>query len=652
MDRVAPQGLSRLTAGPSPRSSREATVAVHRAWFPLTPQRLCHTIEHMFEQVSGPDLGPALAAVELAGLDGEGLVEALAATQRLVSWVQARQADVVAEIDRRGPQVIGPAGCTGYEVAEFEVGAALRLSSRAASGRVDGCLAVAGRPAVLEALRDGRLDWVRAVSIAESVDDLASRPGMARAADDVEAQALDRAAGQTAPQVRAALARLVLKADPAGADARLAAARRERRVWVNPQEDGMAELRALLAAPDAQRVYAALGEAGWAARCAERDAQRDAAGRAAEHGEPPLDFGPLPTLDQCRADALVEILCGTGGRGAGPAGAGVASRPGGARPPAAPTGTGPAPRGQRPQILVTVPAGTLLGLGGEPAHLAGYGPIPDALARELAQEGTWRRVLTDPATGAVLDVGRRQHDPPADLERFVRIRDGMCRFPGCRRQAAGCDLDHAVPYPQGRQAPRTCTRCAAGTTGSSTRPGGRSTPNRATGWSGPAPSERPTPPTRPAPATSRGPDPEQRPTSGAPISPAPSMTICATGSTTTDARCWTRTCSAGLMSWSPGTSERGWPADCLGPAADLAFPDGAGRDQLADRGGDHDRDAVGDLALEVGDEVLDRRKASRVWTRTKTSLELKSTPWIVAFGMAEIHSSAVAWTRPVQTDTK
>ncbi len=61
----------------------------------------------------------------------------------------------------------------------------------------------------------------------------------------------------------------------------------------------------------------------------------------------------------------------------------------------------------------------------------------------------WRRVLTDPATGAVLDVGRRQHDPPADLERFVRVRDGMCRFPGCRRQAAGCDLDHTVPYPHG-----------------------------------------------------------------------------------------------------------------------------------------------------------------------------------------------------------
>ncbi len=394
----------------------------------------------MFERVAGPDLGPALAAVELAGLDGEALVEALAATQRLVSWAQARQAELVAEVARRVPEVIGPGGCSGHEVAEFEVGAALRLSSRAAQARVDGCLAIAERPAVLEALRSGRLDWVRAEAVASAVGELASRPGMAGAADQVEAQALGRAAGQTAPQVRAALARLVLKADPAGADTRHQAARRERRVWVSPLEDGMAELRALLTAPDALRVYAALGEAAWAARQAE----------AAPAGE-------RRTLDQLRADALVRIACAgtvseSGGRGAGPAGAGVAVRPGGARPPGAPTETsasGPVPRGQRPQILVTVPAGTLLGLGGEPAHLAGHGPIPDSMARELAQDGVWRRVLTDPATGAVLDVGRTRHDPPADLDRFVRVRDGMCRFPGCRRQAAGCDFDHTVPYPHG-----------------------------------------------------------------------------------------------------------------------------------------------------------------------------------------------------------
>ena len=237
----------------------------------------------------------------------------------------------------------------------------------------------------------------------------------------------------------------------------------------------MAELRALLTAPDALRVYGALGAAAWAAKQGDRQARAEGVGLAG---------GQEPTLDQLRADALVGLLCSgggvsggrgagpagagvafrpggagpaaassgreAGGRGAGPAGAGVAVRPGGARAPAANVGScGPTPRGERPQILVTVPAGTLLGLGAEPAHLAGHGPIPDSLARELAQDATWRRILTDPASGAVLDVGRTRHDPPADLDRHVRARDGMCRFPGCRRQASGCDLDHLVPYPRG-----------------------------------------------------------------------------------------------------------------------------------------------------------------------------------------------------------
>ncbi len=244
---------------------------------------------------------PRWPLCDLAGLPtGEALVEALAATQRLVSWAQARQAELVAEVARRVPEVIGAAGCSGYEVAEFEVGAALRLSSRAAQARVDGCLAIAERPAVLEALREGRIDWVRAEAIASAVGALAFRAGMAGAADLVEADALGRAPGQTAPQLRARLARLVLKADPAGADARLAAARRERRVWVSPLEDGMAELRALLTAPDALRVYAALGEAGWAARCAERDTRREAAGaRRRARGAAPgrgaaADAGPVP----------------------------------------------------------------------------------------------------------------------------------------------------------------------------------------------------------------------------------------------------------------------------------------------------------------------------------------------------------------------
>ena len=198
----------------------------------------------------------------------------------------------------------------------------------------------------------------------------------------------------------------------------------------------MAELRALLAAPDAQRVYGALGAAGWAARWAERDAQRRAEARAARaRGAAAGPRGRCGRWTSARRRPGGDALRGQADGGRVPPGLGWLFAPEGPAPREPAPASGPVPRGQRPQILVTVPAGTLLGLGGEPAHLAGYGPIPDALARELAQDGVWRRVLTDPETGAVLDVGRARHDPPADLERFIRVRDAMCRFPGGRGEA-------------------------------------------------------------------------------------------------------------------------------------------------------------------------------------------------------------------------
>nr|WP_314192808.1 hypothetical protein [uncultured Arthrobacter sp.] len=54
------------------------------------------------------------------------------------------------------------------------------------------------------------------------------------------------------------------------------------------------------------------------------------------------------------------------------------------------------------QVLVTVPALSLLGLTEEPAMLDGYGPIPPSMARVLVAEGapSFRRVLTDPRDGA------------------------------------------------------------------------------------------------------------------------------------------------------------------------------------------------------------------------------------------------------------
>ena len=83
------------------------------------------------------------------------------------------------------------------------------------------------------------------------------------------------------------------------------------------------------------------------------------------------------------------------------------------------------------------------------ATLAGYGPITPEVARALAAGGTWRRIVTDPLTGAVLDVGRTRYRPPADLLEHVRQRDRTCIRPGCSTPAHRCQYDHTKAWAHG-----------------------------------------------------------------------------------------------------------------------------------------------------------------------------------------------------------
>ena len=100
-----------------------------------------------------------------------------------------------------------------------------------------------------------------------------------------------------------------------------------------------------------------------------------------------------------------------------------------------------------PRVLITVPVLTLLGHTDEPAELDGYGPIPADTARHLAAHApSFHRILTHPETGAYLSYSRTTYRVPADLARYLRTRDGTCRFPGCGRRATTCDLDHTVPW--------------------------------------------------------------------------------------------------------------------------------------------------------------------------------------------------------------
>jgi hypothetical protein len=83
-------------------------------------------------------------------------------------------------------------------------------------------------------------------------------------------------------------------------------------------------------------------------------------------------------------------------------------------------------------------------------------PIPAPVGRELARSvRAWRRVVTDPVTGHLLDYGRRVYLPPP-LLRFIHARDGQCTAPYCQRPATRCQNDHRVPFPEGPSNTANC----------------------------------------------------------------------------------------------------------------------------------------------------------------------------------------------------
>ena len=162
------------------------------------------------------------------------------------------------------------------------------------------------------------------------------------------------------------------------------------------------------------------------------------------------------TLTQLRADAFIDAaLTGLTGpdalNGLTSQGDGTAdATPPGRRDRRGRRDRGRSPRrrrvepGIRARVFVTVPVLTLLDKSEEPGTLEGYGPIDADTARQLAGHApSFTRILTHPETGTVLSVGRTRYTVPNDLRTWLRIRDETCRFPGCNRNAARCDIDHS-----------------------------------------------------------------------------------------------------------------------------------------------------------------------------------------------------------------
>jgi hypothetical protein len=374
--------------------------------------------------------GPALSGLldrldaELDTLDERMLVDLIAGWARQAAHVEAAQLRAVAVLAGR-PMF---AGCAehghadpshGVRGAASVISAELRLSPTAAVARVTlACELVQELPATLAALAAGRIDGSRARIIAEQTRPLASAPELRR---QVEATLLATAPRLTATQLRTAARRAVLAADPASAEERHQTARAGRFLSPPcPEPHGMASLLIRLPAEDAAALYVAI----------------DAAARQQQKASPDDDR----TLDQARADVLAGLgwsALRAGHLGCCHPACGHLNHSLGTR------------RGRPVAVNVTVAYSTLIGVDDRPAHLEGYGPITAEVARRLAADGVWRRLLTDPASGAVLDVGRQRYLPPAELAEHVIVRDQTCRFPTCGRSAEGCDLDHTIPWEHG-----------------------------------------------------------------------------------------------------------------------------------------------------------------------------------------------------------
>jgi hypothetical protein len=194
---------------------------------------------------AGPGLAGWLASAEIGELADWDLPGVAAAYQRLASWAQAQELTAVATMASRAaardPKAgVDGAGCPARvtAAAATEVSLALTMSQYGASWWAGLGVTLRWRlPDTGAALAAGAIDLTRARLIAEATGPL--DPESARA---VEALVLPGAGGQTTGQLRVALRRAVLAADPRGAEDRRRESERRAKVGFYPDPSGTAAL--------------------------------------------------------------------------------------------------------------------------------------------------------------------------------------------------------------------------------------------------------------------------------------------------------------------------------------------------------------------------------------------------------------------------
>jgi hypothetical protein len=396
----------------------------------MTTARL-HPVENLSQLVSDLLTAiPSAAVLEgLSAIDPYSLTPALridflAALERQDGWLFALKQRAITAV--AGAQAsVGEGPLFGVDEAEREdVSTALRLAPSTAQMRIDIARNLVNNlPNTCSALALGEISSAHATVIARETAS-AIHDGMSESLIfDIEVRAIAFAEFHTPGQVANHVRSAVAKYSPEEFEETVSKATSLRRVSCYNDSDGMSTVVAILPAADAQIVMNSIEAFILRADQLSQTESKDST--LAKNQK--LSKDQSLTKDMKRADALSSIC------------AQFLSQLDDVVTPH-----------RRPlTINVTVDLPTLLGLAENPGQLAGYGPIPAAVARELASDGRWKRFITEPQTGNLLDFGRESYEPPQQLKDFLIARDRTCRFPGCRRSALLSDLDHAESWESG-----------------------------------------------------------------------------------------------------------------------------------------------------------------------------------------------------------
>lgn len=314
-----------------------------------------------------------------------------------------------------------------------ELAVRLRVSDRSIAGRMGQAQTVASIPVLMNAFSRGKIGSGHVWAITRAMDPITEQ----KLLDEFIDRTVEYATTHSVSRTKQFAKRLAERLADTTLEERHERAMSSRRVWVEPDIDGMAQLCVYTTAPIAHAVAKRLQELAKAVD--------------EHHRQEAPESEQVPSM-RSRGNLSVDIatdllLTGT--------------------PTAASTGNVPQELlgGVKAEIQLVMPALTLLpkpirerlrtipalqeiaGMTGSP-ELPGFGPISDEVARlfALAAAG-WDEAIIHPEHARVLTVER--YTPSKAQVRFIRARDQHCRFPGCIAPVKRSEIDHTKEWANG-----------------------------------------------------------------------------------------------------------------------------------------------------------------------------------------------------------